>query len=427
MKPSLSLILALILALILIGAATLRGSVAALAIPLIVYLFAAVYARPETLRLAVHRTITPDNAPQGAPIRVRLTLVNEGAPLDELAVSDLIPAGARCIDGSAAALVTLPTGGAVELDYTIEALRGEYDRYEVAVTARDFLGGFELAAVYRTTPRFLIHPRYPKLSRIAIRPPQTRGFAGPIAARQGGSGVDFWAVREYQMGDPQRQINWRLSARAERDLYTNVFEQERVADVGLIVDAREKTNVTAPGESLFEHAVGAAAALTQNFLDDGNRVSLMIYGSGVERVFPGYGRVQRDRILNALARARPGINFALESLTHLPTRFFPAGSQLVLVSPLLPEDIAMIQSMRAHGYALIVVSPDPIAYEAQLGARLGSAAHRIAAAERRLMLRQVRQSGAQVVDWRVDQPLEAAIREALAAQPLAVALRGIEL
>ena len=427
MKPSLTLFLALILALILIGAATLRGSVMVLAIPLIAYLFAAVFSRPEAIRLAVQREITPDNAPQGTPIRVRLTLVNEGAAIDELAVSDLIPAGARLIDGQAATVVTLAAGGKVELDYTIEAARGEYDRYEVAVQARDFLSLFELAALYRTTPRFLIHPRYPKLNRIAIRPPQTRGFAGPIAARQGGSGIDFWAVRDYQMGDPQRQINWRLSARSERDLYTNVFEQERVADVGLIVDAREKTNVTALGESLFEHAVGAAAALTQNFLDDGNRVSLMIYGSGVERVFPGYGRIQRDRILNALARARPGVNFALESLTHLPTRFFPAGSQLVLVSPLLPEDIPVILGMRAYGYALIVVSPDPVAYEAGLGEKSGGAAHRIAAAERRLMLRQVRQCGAQVVDWRVDQPLEAAIREALAGQPAATMIRGIEL
>ena len=77
--------------------------------------------------------------------------------------------------------------------------------------------------------------------------------------------------------------------------------------------------------------------------------------------------------------------------------------------------------------ALIVVSPDPVAYEAGLGEKSGGAAHRIAAAERRLMLRQVRQCGAQVVDWRVDQPLEAAIREALAGQPAATMIRGIEL
>ncbi len=418
MRPPLTLLLALILVIILLGAATVRASVIVLAIPLIAALFASIYSRPETLRFSITRAVTPENAPQDTPITVRLTLVNEGAAIDELVVRDLIPPGAKRTDGESATTVTLPAGGKIALEYTIEAARGEYDRYEVSVSARDFLRFFETEAVYRTTPRFLIHPLYPKLKPIRIRPPQTHGFAGPISARQGGTGIDFWVVRDYQAGDPQRQINWKRSARAERDLYTNVFEQERVADVGIILDARERTNVRLPDGSLFEHGVGAAAALAQNFLDDGNRVSLLIYGSGVMRVFPGYGRVQRDRILNALAKAQPGVNFALESLTQLPTRFFPTQSQLVLVSPLLPEDISVVIGMRARGYALIVVSPDPISFEAAHAGNSHSPAHRIAAAERTLMLSQTRQAGAQVVDWHVDQPLEAVIREALASQPV---------
>jgi uncharacterized protein (DUF58 family) len=108
----------------------------------------------------------------------------------------------------------------------------------------------------------------------------------------------------------------------------------------------------------------------------------------------------------------------LENLTHLPTRFFPTQSQLVLVSPLLPEDVPVIVGMRARGYALILVSPDPISFEAGSAHDLNSAACRIASAERTLMLRQARQAGAQVVDWRVDQPLESAMREALARQPV---------
>ena len=138
------------------------------------------------------------------------------------------------------------------------------------------------------------------------------------------------------------------------------------------------------------------------------------------RVFPGYGHVQRDRIMRELAKATTSVNYALESLTHLPTRLFPAKSQLVLISPLLPEDIPVIVQMRAHGYAVIVVSPDPIAFEAAFQRDRTSAAYRFASAERQFMLRQVRESGARVVNWQVDQPLESVIREALARQPLVV-------
>jgi hypothetical protein len=65
----------------------------------------------------------------------------------------------------------------------------------------------------------------------------------------------------------------------------------------------------------------------------------------------------------------------------------------------------------------MVVSPDPISYEAALYQDFTSPAYRLAHAERDFMLHQIRRNGVQVVNWRVDQPLEAAVRYALARQP----------
>lgn len=420
MKLPFRLILGLIFGLIILGLVTLQSKVLILAIPLMVYFFEALLRCPEEIRLAVTREISPDHAPQGTPITVKLTIVNSGPAVDELAVCDVLPGGVKQIGGKSSTVSFLDTQGTIELEYTIEAQRGKYETYETMVYARDVLNLFERSFVYRTAPRLVVHPRYPKLDRIKIRPPETRGFAGPIAAKQGGTGIDFWGVREYQASDPQRQINWKLTARSERELYTNIFEQERVADVGLILDARQLTNVTTSSDSLFEHSVRAAAALAENFLDDGNRVSLLVYGSGLVRVFPGYGRVQHNRILRELARAEPGMNYALESLRLLPTRLFPAKSQLVMVSPLVPEDIPAIFRMRAHGYAVLIISPDPVSFEAALYQDRTSPVYRFAYAERKLMLRQVRQCGAQIVNWLVDQPLESVIREMLARHPLVI-------
>jgi uncharacterized protein (DUF58 family) len=420
MNTSFRLVLGLIFGIIILGLVTLQGRVLIMAIPLMVYLFAAIFQRPEEIRLTVTREISPEHAPQGTPITVKLTVMNGGVAVDELAVRDVLPGGVTHISGKSTAVSFLAEQGKLELEYTIEARRGKYDRYETMVYARDFSSLFEQSLVYRTAPRLIIHPRYPKLYRIKIRPPETRGFAGPIAARQGGTGTNFWGVREYQSSDPQRQINWKLTARSERELYTNIFEQERVADVGLILDARQRTNVTTFSDSLFEHSVRATAALAENFLDDGNRVSLLVYGSAIIRVFPGYGRLQRDRILGELSQVEPGMNYALESLTSLPTRLFPAKSQLVMVSPLLPEDIPVIVRMRAHGYAVLIICPDPVSYEAAFHRDTTSPAYRLAFAERKFMLRQVRQCGAQIVNWLVDQPLEIVIREMLARQPLVI-------
>jgi uncharacterized protein (DUF58 family) len=415
---SFRLILGLIFAIIVVGLAAMSSGVLVLAIPLMVYLFAAIALRPEAVEITAMRVFTPDHTPQDKPVAVTLKLRNTGPAVAELAVQDVLPNGMSLFKGEVASTVFLSKDASLDLEYTITAQRGEYSGYEMVICARDVLGLFEETLVYRPAARLVVHPRYPKLGRIKIRPPQTHGFAGPIAARQGGCGIDFWCVREYQASDPQRQINWRLSTREEREYYTNVFEQERVADVGIILDARERLNVFTASGSLFEHSVRAAAALAENFLDDGNRVSLLIYGSGIVRVFPGYGRVHRNRILRELSKSNPGDNYALESLNHLPTRLFPARSQLVIVSPLMPNDVPTLTRMRAHGYALIVVSPDPVSYEAAQYDDCASPAYRIAYAERNLMLRQILQCGAQVVNWRVEQSLESAIRETLAGQPM---------
>jgi uncharacterized protein (DUF58 family) len=419
-KAPFFLILVLIFAILILGLATLQRSVLVLAIPLMVYLFTAIASRPEGANLSVTREVFPDYAPQGTPITVKLTITNQGAAIDELVVQDVLPDGVTKIGGKPSAIFFLEAQGRLELEYTVEARRGEYTDYTALVYTRDFLNFFEQPSVYRTAPRLIVAPRYPKLDRIKIRPFQTRGFAGPIAARQGGTGIDFWGVREYQTGDPQRQINWKLAARSYQELYVNIFEQERVADVGVILDARQRANALTPGGSLFEHSVRAAAALAVNFLNDGNRVSLLVYGSGMYRVFPGYGKTQRDRILRTLARAKPEINYALESLEYLPTRFFPAKSQIVIVSPLLPEDVPVIVRIRAHGYAVMVISPDPVSYESAIYGDSTSPAYRIADAERTFTLRQLQERGVQVVNWHIDQPLEGTIRDGLSRQPLVV-------
>jgi uncharacterized protein (DUF58 family) len=222
-------------------------------------------------------------------------------------------------------------------------------------------------------------------------------------------------VRDYQVGDPQRWINWRVSARHPRDLFSNEFEQERIADVGLILDARQRTNIRSAEDSLFEHGIRATASLAERFLSDGNRVGLLIYGRSLDWTFPGYGKIQRERVLRALARAQTGGSQVFDKLEYLPTRYFPAQSQLVLVSPLSLEDLPMLIRIRARGYQLLVVRPDPVDMEVKLlGHQPGvDLAARIVRVERELMRRKLQQAGIQLLDWPVDQPFDRVVHASL--------------
>jgi uncharacterized protein (DUF58 family) len=406
--------------LLLAGLALFDGRLLALALPLLVYLLAALYHGPYDVRLSAGRSFSTDRAMVGSPVEVTLEIANEGGPLEEVLVVDRLPPGLELVAGRPAALASLRPGERFQFSYTVRVARGGFAFDEVQALVGDHSGLFRRWVASPAPGQLLVLPHLVKLRSLAIRPLRTRSYAGPVPARQGGSGVDFFGVREYQLGDPRRWINWRVSARHPRALFTNEFEQERIADVGLILDARQRSEVRAGDESLFEHAVQATASLAGAFLESGNRVGLLIYGRSLDWTFPGYGKVQRERIVQALAGARTGDSQVFDRLDYLPTRLFPAQSQIVLVSPLWPDDVPTLVRLRARRYQVLIVRPDPVSLEMRglPPASEVALAARIAGLERALLLRRLLQAGITVVEWRVDEPLDRAIYAALGRVPL---------
>ena len=409
-----SLLLGLLLyGLIIAGLGLLEGAVIAVAFPLAGYLVAVLLYHPAPPSLEVRRTLSDAYVKLDDEVKVTLAVTNTGSQdLDELSIIDTVPPDLTIADGEPGTVRSLPAGETATHTYTVAGKRGTYRFTGTQIQVHEHMGLFSRRRYYTHVSRLAVLPGVPSMRRIPIRPLRTRGFAGPIASRQAGSGTDFYGVRTYEPGDPQRWINWRLSARHPREIFVNQYEQERIADVGLILDARERNNVVANGDSLFECAVEATAALADMFLADGNRVGLLIYGRGLERTFPGYGKRQRERILQDLARARLGGSLVFDSLDYLPTRFYPAKSQIVLISPLCEADPPVLSRLRARGYELLVVSPDPVHFEKRgiPQTEIGRAAIRIARAERSLWTYQLKRLGIPVIDWQVDQPLDAAVR-----------------
>jgi uncharacterized protein (DUF58 family) len=409
----------LVYGLLMFGLATLNGSLIALTLPLVLFLIAAFVSRPETLQLSAVRTLSSEHAAQNSPVAMKLILTNEGSHIEELFIEDHVPPLLVVTDGIPTLFTTLGPGETVELRYSVSGKRGSFAFGPVRVRGSDHLDLFRRETMLSAPCRLLVLPEISRLKRVAIRPMRTRFYSGLNLSRHSGSGTDFFGVRTYQMGDPVRWLNWKMSARHQHLLFTNEFESERIADVGLILDARSQNNVRVKHDSLFNHAVRATASLAEVFLKDGNRVSLLIYGKTLQRTFPGYGKMQRERIFRALAQAEIGVSQIFSSLNYLPTRFFPAKSQLVLISSLSPKDLPNLVQLRALGYHLLIISPDPVAFES---AHLHPdpniiLATRIARMERTLLLRKLRRYGIIVVNWQVDTPLEQTMLSSMSRLP----------
>jgi uncharacterized protein (DUF58 family) len=409
----------LIYALVLAGLATLNSVLLMLALPLVIYLAAGLLDQPAPPRLSVTRSLSSDRAAPGGPIVVTMTITNQGARLEELLLEDRVPPPLQILDGAPRLLTTLAPDATVELTYTVGGPRGRYHFAHMQATANDRLGLVSRSAVVVAPAQLVVVPELIKLRDLAIRPRRTQIYTGSIPARQGGPGVEFFGVRAYRAGDPTRWINARATARHPEALFVNEFEQERVTEVGIIVDVRARCDVRTMRGALFEYGVQAAAALADVFLDRGNRVGLLLYGNMLDWTFPGYGKMQRERILRALARAAPGDSAAFEELDRIPTRLFPARAQLGLVSPLLARDRDMLIRLRARRYELLIVSPDPIAFEQQaLGAEPAVAlGARVAGLERTVLLRGLRQAGITLISWDVAQPFQQVAAVALSRAP----------
>ncbi|HEU5089825.1 MAG TPA: DUF58 domain-containing protein, partial [Roseiflexaceae bacterium] len=403
-----NLLLLLVFVLVIGGMLTLNGSVVALALPLIVVLGAALWEAPGDLQLEASRHVAPDRTTQATPIEVTLTLTNRAARRQTIQVSDRVPTGLELLDGATTQLASIGPGESMTLRYTIRGQRGLYTFEPARISTADPFELFPRRSTITAPAQLFILPDLIRLRRLAIRPRRTRVYSGVVPARQGGPGIEFFGVRQYQPGDPTRWVNARATARTTDVVFVNEFEQERVVDVGLILDARAASDVRMNGTSLFEYGVQAAAALADLLISQGNRVGLLVYGNAIEWTFPGYGKIQRERMLRALAAAQPGDKIALESFDAIPTRLFPMRSQLILISPLLPDDKNAIAMLRARGYQLFIISPDPVAFEAQA---LGSnpdvdLARRLANIERDLMLRAIGRSGVHVINWQVTIPFQ---------------------
>lgn len=431
---------------IVLGEAFRRAEILLLSLPLLLYLAGGLLLSRPLRQLQARRSLSvwlangaeqadpglPERIlPSGSRVAVQVTLQSTRTSRPAAARPERLRKEFILQDGPFQHTASLAPGAGLEWTYRFAPARGVYPFQDLRILSGDPFGLFtqelRLPAVTNghAQASLVVLPATVPLARPGVRPALLRGFAGPVAARLPGSGTDFFDVREYHPGDQLRHLNWRLSSKSERDLFTNQYEGERFADIGLILDARQARDLLGSPESgpLFEASVQATASLARAFLSDGHRVSLLVYGYSVERIPPGAGRIQLARIQRALAFARPLHNYALADLNYLPTRLYPPRSQIVFVSPLDEDDFDPLARFRGLGYDVLVVSPDPVAFEARSMLHLdapeappGLDAHlawRLATLERHLLLDRLKRVGVWVVDWQVDRPLAQTLRAGL--------------
>jgi len=406
-------------ALSLILGTVARSSLLVLAsVPLVAFLIISLAVSPGVhCNIQVERRLSTRTVYEDDEVLVTLHLRNRGAQLDCVEAVDTVPEGLSVTSGASNGLFGLAPGETYSFSYTVRATTyGNYLIGPLAVRVGDSQMTRVQDQAFDEVSTLKVLPKIAYVPKLKVRQPRTRNWPGEIVARLPGTGLEFYSIREYYPGDQLKRINWKASARTEDSIFTNQYMSELGGDTIIVVDARTVSEVGVPPNSTVTHSVRAAAIIAYRLLRDRNRVGMIVLGSTLNKVFPGFGRRQFDRILMALADTKPAEVWDIGLLGSFLSMFFSTKLQVVVISPLTDDRATnSIIDVAARGYEVLVVSPSPLEIMTPTRRdedRLYHLAERLARMNRQNTLDSIRRF-AYVVDWNTNSPLGVALSEAV--------------
>ena len=110
-------------------------------------------------------------------------------------------------------------------------------------------------------------------------------FSGEYHSAFKGRGMAFSEVRDYQMGDEIRTIDWNVTARFNHP-YVKVFEEEREMTVMLLVDMSGSKDFGTKKQLKQELVTELCAVLAFSAIQNNDKVGVIFFSDQVEKFIP---------------------------------------------------------------------------------------------------------------------------------------------
>lgn len=162
-----------------------------------------------------------------------------------------------------------------------------------------------------------------KVRKLEIK---TRGLSNQIFSGQyhsafKGRGMAFSEVREYQMGDDVRSIDWNVTARTGNP-FVKVFEEERELTVMMLVDVSGSGDFGSRQMMKRQMMTEICAVISFSAMQNNDKVGVIFFSDRIEKFIPPKkGKSHTLRIIRELLDFQPeskgtGIAQALRYLTN---------------------------------------------------------------------------------------------------------------
>ncbi len=186
--------------------------------------------------------------------------------------------------------------------------------------------------------------------------------AGNKRSQQKGYGIDFDQIRDYQFGDDVRFIDWKSSARTNKILVKQFF-QENTRTVLLAVDSSASMQYSSTDTLKYHCAIQAAVVMGLIAQNSQDSVGLIIFSDEVELyVPPKKGAVHLQDIINKLINFKAlGKQTKLDNLTQFMRTIKRQNIMLCLFSDFIDESYEkLINGISKKTDLLVVRCLDPL-------------------------------------------------------------------
>lgn len=158
-----------------------------------------------------------------------------------------------------------------------------------------------------------------------------------------GVGLDLADLREYQLHDDVRHIDWNVTARLQVP-HVRVYTEDREMSAWFLLDLSPSVDFGSGTRSKREQLADFVAVLARLLTRHGNRVGAVLYNGGVQAVLPpGSGRRHVLQLLQRVQAAPPDGDDApgltrLQDLLDSAAALLKRRSTVFVLSDFISED-----------------------------------------------------------------------------------------
>lgn len=140
---------------------------------------------------------------------------------------------------------------------------GEKYFEELTLILSDTLGMFSFKVIYDFKDEILVYPEIQNVRSHSLTNNDDSYLSGDYEVFKKGISPNFYSIKQYQYGDPVKNINWKISQKLN-ELVVNEYENAVNLKVHYILNFNEDSHLGRGVNSTWEYTRDTALALLQN-------------------------------------------------------------------------------------------------------------------------------------------------------------------